>query len=340
MLDRDGVIRDVVAVGRSGKRGARTLARPSLGRDRAAGARRARRRRRSSATRKSGESLRFRVQQLLPSGRELPVEYTTVSLGKNAGFVAIGRNLQNVSDLQNRLVDALKAREQDFWRLREIERRYRAVLDATERSRGAGARLEQARRRGQRPAPRARWGCCPARNSCPISPRATARRSRPRWSSPDPGARAEYRPAPARTPRNGACAPRWSPAIPTPSICCRCRRSSAAPETDAEADSLEQILRRLPDAFVLVDRDGAILKANSTFLDLAQVGVESAALGQKSEPLAVPSRRGFCGHRGPHPASRQRADDALPARRGARRGDPVEISAVGDRRRIPRRSVC
>jgi transcriptional regulator PpsR len=85
-----------------------------------------------SAKPKSGESLRFQTLQLLPSGRELPVEYTTVSLGKNAGFVAIGRNLENVSDLQNRLVDAQKAREQDFWRLREIEQRYRAVFDATD----------------------------------------------------------------------------------------------------------------------------------------------------------------------------------------------------------------
>src|SRR3954452_18770749 len=50
------------------------------------------------ASRSSGESQCFRVQQRLPSGRELPVEYTTVSLGKKAGFVAIGRSLQNVSD--------------------------------------------------------------------------------------------------------------------------------------------------------------------------------------------------------------------------------------------------
>ena len=65
------------------------------------------------------------------AGAKLPVEYTTVSLGKNAGFIAIGRNLQNIADLQTRLLDAQKAREQDFWRLRDIERRYRAVLDAS-----------------------------------------------------------------------------------------------------------------------------------------------------------------------------------------------------------------
>lgn len=84
------------------------------------------------ASRNSGELQCFRVQQRLPSGREMPVEYTTVSLGKKAGFVAIGRNLQNVSDLQSRLADALKAREQDFWRLRDIEQRYRAILEASD----------------------------------------------------------------------------------------------------------------------------------------------------------------------------------------------------------------
>ena len=56
---------------------------------------------------------------------------------------------------------------------------------------------------------------------------------------------------------------------------------------------LDQILRRLPDAFVLVDRDGAILKANPTFLDLAQVGVEGAVARPEPAALAFASRRGF-----------------------------------------------
>ena len=44
--------------------------------------------------------------------------------------------------------------------------------------------------------------------------------------------------------------------------------------------AIEEIVRRLPDAFVVIDRDAIVRWANYTFLDLAQIGVETAAVGQ------------------------------------------------------------
>jgi transcriptional regulator PpsR len=49
-----------------------------------------------------------------------------------------------------------------------------------------------------------------------------------------------------------------------------------------EPIALDGFVDRMPDAFVMIDRDGVIRRANRAFLDLAQVGGEGAVLG---EPL-------------------------------------------------------
>ena len=53
-------------------------------------------------------------------------------------------------------------------------------------------------------------------------------------------------------------------------------------EPDAPKDicDYEQMLIRFPDALVIADRDGAIIKTNPAFLDLVQAGDESVVLGQ------------------------------------------------------------
>jgi PAS domain-containing protein len=43
-------------------------------------------------------------------------------------LVAIGRNLQGIAALQQRLVDAQQSLERDYWRLRQLETRYRLLF--------------------------------------------------------------------------------------------------------------------------------------------------------------------------------------------------------------------
>jgi transcriptional regulator PpsR len=334
MLDRDGVIREVspsVAMKNEaldrwrGRPWGETVP-PELG-GRVAQA--------IEASRNGRESQCFRVQQLLPSGRELPIEYTTVSLGKKAGFVAIGRNLKDVSDLQSRLVDAVKAREQDFWRLRDIERRYRAVLDASNEAvalvRGSNMRVVEANVRATRS-----LGLLPGAEFLP----ELSARDRKAFEAALELARSQGRaPNIALHLQNGS---QWSlrasliTSDSDPFYLLQMAALSAAPETDDEAYGLEQILHRLPDAFVIVDRDGALLKANPTFLDLAQVGVESAVLGQKlSRWLSQPGEDfavivGLIQRHG----SVRRMLCRLEGELGS--ATEVEVSAVGDRTPHPK----
>ena len=58
----------------------------------------------------------------------LPIEYTAVRLGEDAGLIAIGRSLQAVTELQSRLVEAQQTMERDYWKLREVETRYRLLF--------------------------------------------------------------------------------------------------------------------------------------------------------------------------------------------------------------------
>ena len=78
-----------------------------------------------------GVSAFRQIVQRFPSGLELPIEYTTVRLADSGGLVAVGRNLQASSELQSRLIAAQQAMERDYWKLREVETRYRLLFDAS-----------------------------------------------------------------------------------------------------------------------------------------------------------------------------------------------------------------
>jgi len=57
--------------------------------------------------------------------------------------------------------------------------------------------------------------------------------------------------------------------------------SNQATASQLEQTALDEFVDRLPDAFVVVDRDGIVRRANRAFLDLVQVGAEGAVLGER-----------------------------------------------------------
>ena len=82
--------------------------------------------------RRGGVSGIGQVAQRFPSGLVLPLEYTTVRLGDTGGLVAVGRQPHAVTQLQTRLLDAQHVLEQDYWKLRAVETRYRMLLDSAQ----------------------------------------------------------------------------------------------------------------------------------------------------------------------------------------------------------------
>jgi transcriptional regulator PpsR len=198
-------------------------------------------------------------------------------------MIAIGRNLKAVAELQSRLVAAQQAMEQDYWKLREVETRYRLLFDSSNeavlllsadmlriieanpaaiRALGLGrgrdllpemtaeerepfqAMLTRVRQNGRAPG-----------TPLHLGPNRDAWIARASLMTADPGPLFMVQLAPAGGPRQE--------------------------ERRPEQASLDEFVERLPDAFVVIDRDGIIRRGNRAFLDLVQVGAEGAVLGER-----------------------------------------------------------
>jgi transcriptional regulator PpsR len=243
-----------------------------------------------SDARSSGVSAFRQVTQRFPSGLELPIEYTTVRVGDRGGLMAVGKSLQAVSELQARLIAAQHAMEQDYWTLREVETRYRLLFDASNEAvlllRADGLRVVEA-------------------NPAAIRALGIARG----WDflgEMAPQDREQFKSMLARARENGKApgivihlGPDRQPWIVRATLT-NAEASSvfmvqlasvgARPVIDRrETLALTNLIERMPDGFVVLDREGLIRRANRAFLDLVQVGAEGGVIGQSLQRwLALP----------------------------------------------------
>jgi transcriptional regulator PpsR len=281
----------------------------------------------------NGASSCFQVKQRLPSGRELPFEYTAVSLGKELGFIAIGKNLQAISDLQARLQQAQQERERDHWRFREIETRYKMLFDASTEP-AVVVRVTNLRVVEANAAATKRLGLLPGPEffqDMPARDRRTfdAMLGKVREQGRAPGIALRLSPTDALWSLRASLMTTDAGAFylfqMTP------MGAAQAPQEALDNLASDNIIQRLPDGFAIVDRDGVIQRANHTFLDLIQIGAGNAVLGEKIERWLS------------HPGADAALILNLVHRHGGVRllttmiyGDlgsntQVEISAVGDR---------
>jgi transcriptional regulator PpsR len=223
------------------------------------------------------------VNQRFPSGLELPVEYTTVQLGKKAGLVAIGKNLQAVADLQSRLISAQQAMERDYWKLRNVETRYRLLFDASNEAvmmlNASTLRVVEAN-----PAAIRALGLSPVgREFIP----ELAQRDREPFHALLLRVREQGK-APGVLVHLGSGQEPWlvRASLMTSEGTAYLLQLTPVPavgisETREDPWSLENLIERVPDGFVVLDREGAIVRANRTFLDLVQVGTEASVKGER-----------------------------------------------------------
>ncbi|RBP08181.1 transcriptional regulator PpsR [Roseiarcus fermentans] len=236
--------------------------------------------------RREGESSSFVVNQRLPSGREILLEYTTVKLPSGSGFIAIGKNFQAISDLRTRLAAVQLEREQDYWKLREVETRYRALLDAASEA-VALVRVGTLRVVESNALAAKAFGLVPGAEFFPDLPE----RDRKALDGLLETARMTGR-APRIVLHHAADAPLSLRASTLTSeagtfyLLQVSRLTDSGFETASSGEppawSLESLVRRLPQAFLVVDRNGVVRSANHAFLDLVQAEFETAVLGKSA----------------------------------------------------------
>lgn len=237
----------------------------------------------------SGISAFRQINQRFPNGLELPMEYTTVLLGGRAGLLAVGKNLQAVAELQSRLIMAQQTMERDYWKLREVETRYRILFEhstepillfrandlrAIEGNPAAASQLNLSVKPEQFSGHDFMSEIAPADRSSFQTMLALVRES-----GKAPGIcihlGAEKKPWLVRATLTAA-----DPAAVLMVHFTATEKSYAAPPPE-NFFAAERFIERMPDGFAVLDTEGRILHANKTFLELVQMGTLASVVGEK-----------------------------------------------------------
>jgi transcriptional regulator PpsR len=238
----------------------------------------------------TGISAFRQITQRFPSGLEVPMEYTTVSLGGRAGMLAIGKNLQAVAELQSRLIAAQQTMERDHWKLREVETRYRLLFDASNDAvltlKSTNLRIVEAN-----PAALQALGLPHASRNGVVEQEFL-----PILSPQDRGALQamlarvrEQGKAPSIIVHIGQARKSWTvratlvTSEPWPLFLLQLAPVGAVLPVAGrnETPSIDHLIEQTPDGFVVFNQDGVILKANQAFLDLIQVGSKNSVIGER-----------------------------------------------------------
>ena len=235
----------------------------------------------------NSDGVRWRqVNQLLGDGADLPIAFSVSPIhnGQGASCVAFGRDLRPQVVLQQRLVTAQQTMERDYWRLRQIETRYRLLfqmasepvlildggLDKLEEANPAAYELlgEKARQAG--------WSL--ADSLAPDSLQSVQLMME--------RLRATGRSDPCQVRLVGSNEPLFIAASQFRQdnrlfFLVRLTRPEAAElNMPAGRQQLMHVMESAPDALVVTDIEGRILSVNRAFLDMGQLSNEEQARGE------------------------------------------------------------
>lgn len=227
---------------------------------------------------------RWRQINQIGTKGEVPVRYLALGLGSTGRTLLVGRDLRGEAALQQRLLGMQQAMERDYTRLRQTETRYRALFDLSDE---AVFIVETARRRILEANPAALRLAGEAelvgqaftslihaedRESAIalLGAIAAAEQAVPAIVHMGEGA-AEY-----------AMTATLFRQDRSTHFLVRVAATAPLPDVDDPGHLLADIVRRVPDAFVVTDDQLQILVVNAAFLDLTEIARPGDVVG---EPL-------------------------------------------------------
>lgn len=219
---------------------------------------------------------------------DVPVLYSAVRAGRGGGIVAFGRNLQQFSTMQRRLVEAQQSMELDYSRLRHVETRYRLlfrvstepvlIVDVASRkvieANPAAAELfgDGIERVVGRPLTEAfDAGSVPPLEGLLAVVRAAGRGDDVRARLKGDGEDILVSAFIFRQENASLFLVRLS----------RLSSDSSIGVIPKMTWKLLKLVENAPDGFVVTDADGRILSANASFLDMAQLATDAQALNER-----------------------------------------------------------
>ena len=240
--------------------------------------------------RETGISAFRQITQRFPSGREIPIEYTTVLLGGRAGMMTVGKSLLAVAELQSHLVAAQQTMERDYWKLREIETRYRLLFNSSSEAvllvRPGNFRIVEANPAATRAlgfATSAAEGAVGEDflSALDVAERAAIRAMVQRVL--------EQGKTPGSLIHLGSERHSWLVRASVmkgetgPLLLLQLVPTGSKPilHVPHEAPSVDEVIRGLPDGFVVLDQDGIIRRANRAFADMVDMGTVESVIGEK-----------------------------------------------------------
>lgn len=217
-------------------------------------------------------------------GLDVPIRYTAMALGKTGRFVAIGRDLRALAQLQRRLVETQESMEQEYARMRAAETRYRMlfhmavepvlIVDSiTLRIVEANpAALQQMGNPGNRLVNQSILSCFTYDGAEAIE--ATLKTARRAGKVPEVEARLAHS---GQVYSVAASVFRQEQVV---YLLVRLRPSGAAAAANPVPGHVLDIIEHLPSGFVVADADLKIVECNLAFLEMAQMGAKSQVIGQ------------------------------------------------------------
>ena len=235
----------------------------------------------------TSDGVRWRqVNQLLGDGADLPIAFSVAPIhrGQGARCVAFGRDLRPQVVLQQRLVTAQQTMERDYWRLRQIETRYRLLFQMASEPvlilDGGLDKLEEAN-----PAAYELLGDAARQTGWSLAD-SLAPDSLLSVQSMMERLRATGRSDPCQVRLVGSNEPLFIAATQFRQdnrlfFLVRLTRPEAAElNMPAGRQQLMHVMESAPDALVVTDTDGRILSVNRAFLDMGQLSNEEQARGE------------------------------------------------------------
>ncbi len=222
-----------------------------------------------------GEPGRWRQVNHPTEQGDVPVRYLVIGAGPEGRLIAIGRDLRETAAMQQRLLRTQQSLERDYLRLRQTESRYRLLFDLSAEAvlivdAAAGGRIREAN-----PAAHDMLAVKPgtlANRAVSTLVSAGSRDALDRFLGD--AARADgIAPLDVRLAHDGSEAKVSATLFRQERVTLLMVRLSHDGATRGEADPdarTRAVVERMPDAFVLADRNLAITAANAAFVELAQ----------------------------------------------------------------------